>query len=126
MKKMFFTLCLLVLASICFAEGNVTPEWRDARFNDYDASHWMVDGFAKAAEAKAWRDARFSPGSAKSWQQKHFSPVDADQWQAAGIKEAKRAAKFAKAGLTPETYKAANPKGDLGDVEVIQRAGKGK
>lgn len=125
MKKLFITFCVIIFASTCFADGNVTAEWRDAGFNDYDASHWMVDGFDKAAEAKAWRDADFSSASAKSWQKKHISPVDARDWKAAGVADSKRARKLSKAGLTPESYKAANPSGDLEDDQVLQQAGKG-
>ncbi len=125
MKKILFTLCFLFFASTCFAEGNVTPEWRSAGFNDYDASSWQASAFT-LEDAKAWRDAGFAPGPAASWQKKRISPADASQWKGAGVKDAKQAAKLVKAGLSPETYKAANPKGDLGDDEVIQRAGQGK
>jgi len=49
MKKHIISVlfCSLFMATICFAEGNVTPEWRNAGFNDYDASHWMTDGFSE-------------------------------------------------------------------------------
>jgi len=125
MRKFLFTLCFLFLASTCFAEGNVSPEWISAGFNDYDASMWQASAFT-LTEAKEWKEAGFAPGPASSWQKRHISPVDAGQWKAAGIKDAKQAVKLVKAGLTPETYKIANPKGELGDDEVIQRAGQGK
>jgi len=125
MKKILFTLCFLFFASTCFAEGNVSPEWLSAGFNDYDASMWQAVAFDVPA-AKAWKEAGFAPSTAVTWQKKHISPADAGKWKAAGAKDAKQAAKLAKAGLTPETYKAANPKGDLGDDEVIEKAGKGK
>ena len=125
MKKILFSLCFFLFASTCFAEGNVSPEWLSAGFNDYDASMWQASAFT-VTEAKAWKEAGFAPGTAVTWQKKHISPADAGKWKGAGIKDAKQAAKLAKAGLTPETYKAANPKGELGDDEVVQQAGQGK
>ena len=125
MKNVLFFLFFLFLATPCFAEGNVSPEWTAAGFNDYDASMWQAAAF-DVADAKAWKEAGFTPGTAASWGKKHISPADAGQWKSAGIKDAKRAATLSKAGVTPEFYKAANPKGELGDEEVIQRAGKGK
>lgn len=125
MRKLFFTLCFCFLASLCFAEGNVTPEWRDAGFTDYDASGWMAGGFT-LDEAKAWQAAGFAPGVAANWHKKRISPDDAGKWKAAGIKDSKRAGKLVKAGLTPETYKAVNPSGALSDEEIMQKVEQGK
>lgn len=125
MKKIFFTLCFLFFAGTCFAEGNVSQEWTAAGFNNYDASMWQAVAFEVPA-AKAWKEAGFSPSTAATWKKKHISPADAGKWKAVGVKKAKQAAKLIKAGLTPESYQAANPKGLLRDNEVIEKAGKGK
>lgn len=126
MKKTFLTLCFLFIAAICHAEGNVTDDWRNAGFNDYDASGWMANGIGTADAAKAWQDAGFAPGAAKTWSAKKFDPAAAKAWKAAGMNSVNRAAKLEKAGLTPESYQAANPSGTLQDEEVIDKAGKGK
>lgn len=122
----FFAVMILLLAmGTAFAEGNVTPEWRNAGFNDYDASGWMAAGFEKVEEAMAWKNAEFSPGSAALWKKRKISPQDAVKWKEAGLNKSDEADKLAKAGVTPGEYTLWKGKGynKAKDILVLKADG---
>ncbi|HHK60936.1 MAG TPA: hypothetical protein ENJ73_04320 [Desulfobacterales bacterium] len=83
------------------AEGNVSQAWREAGFDEYDASHWLVAGF-DLDTAKAWRAAGFNASAAHLWKKRRFIPQEAKAWVAAGVKSSKKAARLRKKGVTPD------------------------
>ncbi len=121
----FLFLSYILSATFCWAEGNVTPEWREAGFNDYEASGWMANGFPELIQATAWKKAGFSASKAKTWRKKRISPDDAIKWNSLGINKAKTAGKLAKKGISPEKYAAWQAKGYKEAKEILGLKEKG-